>query len=277
MKNLENAGQKSTWKRRVRALRTAPETFLAVVLLVVFVGGWELTVRVFDVPDLILPAPSAVWLALVATVMKHGFWQHVGVTLAETLGGFALGSSAGFLLGALVAQFRLLERTLYLYIVAFQAIPKVAIAPILLIWFGYGMASKIVITATIAFFPLLANTITGLRAAPADQIEMLQGFTASRADVFRMVRIPQALPYIMVGLDVAMVLSVTGAIVGEFVGSQQGLGYLILQRTSDMNMAAVFALLLVLALIGIGLHLVIKLLQRRVVFWMDDFADPISG
>jgi NitT/TauT family transport system permease protein len=277
MKNLENTAQKSAWKRRVRALRTAPETFLAMVLLVVFVGGWELTVRVFDVPDLILPAPSAVWLALVATVMKHGFWQHVGVTLAETLGGFALGSSTGFLLGALVAQFRLLERTLYLYIVAFQAIPKVAIAPILLIWFGYGMASKIVITATIAFFPLLANTITGLRAAPADQIEMLQGFTASRADVFRMVRIPQALPYIMVGLDVAMVLSVTGAIVGEFVGSQQGLGYLILQRTSDMNMAAVFALLLVLALIGIGLHLVIKLLQRRVVFWMDDFADPISG
>jgi NitT/TauT family transport system permease protein len=248
-----------------------------VVLLIVFVGGWELIVRVFNVPDLILPAPSAVWVALVATVMKHGFWQHVGVTLAETLGGFALGSSTGFLLGALVAQFRLLERTLYLYIVAFQAIPKVAIAPILLIWFGYGMASKIVITATIAFFPLLANTITGLRAAPADQIEMLQGFTASRADVFRMVRIPQALPYIMVGLDVAMVLSVTGAIVGEFVGSQQGLGYLILQRTSDMNMAAVFALLLVLALIGIGLHLVIKLLQRRVVFWMDDFADPISG
>jgi NitT/TauT family transport system permease protein len=277
MKNLENTAQKSAWKRRVRALRTAPETFLAMVLLVVFVGGWELTVRVFDVPDLILPAPSAVWLALVATVMKHGFWQHVGVTLAETLGGFALGSSTGFLLGALVAQFRLLERTLYLYIVAFQAIPKVAIAPILLIWFGYGMASKIVITATIAFFPLLANTITGLRAAPADQIEMLQGFTASRADVFRMVRIPQALPYIMVGLDVAMVLSVTGAIVGEFVGSQQGLGYLILQRTSDMNMAAVFALLLVLALIGIGLHLAIKLLQRRVVFWMDDFADPISG
>jgi NitT/TauT family transport system permease protein len=106
---------------------------------------------------------------------------------------------------------------------------------------------------------------------------MLRGFTATPAEVFRMVRIPQALPYIMVGLDVAMVLSVTGAIVGEFVGSQQGIGYLILQRTSDLNMAAVFALLLVLALIGIGLHLIIKVLQRRIVFWMDELVDPISG
>jgi NitT/TauT family transport system permease protein len=261
----------------VRTVEAAPETILAIILLVGFIGSWELIVRIFDVPNLILPAPSAIWLALLATVAKHGFWQHVGVTLAETLGGFALGSSTGFVIGALVAQFRLLERTLYLYIIAFQAIPKVAIAPILLIWFGYGMASKIVITATIAFFPLLANTITGLRAAPADQIEMLRGFTATPAEVFRMVRIPQALPYIMVGLDVAMVLSVTGAIVGEFVGSQQGIGYLILQRTSDMNMAAVFALLLLLAMIGIGLHLIIRVLQRRIVFWMHEFADPISG
>jgi NitT/TauT family transport system permease protein len=269
--------EQNTLGRVVRTVKAAPETILAMILLVVFIGGWELIVRIFDVPNLILPAPSAIWLALLATVAKHGFWQHVGVTLAETLGGFALGSSTGFVIGALVAQFRLLERTLYLYIIAFQAIPKVAVAPILLIWFGYGMASKIVITATIAFFPLLANTITGLRAAPADQMEMLRGFTATPAEVFRMVRIPQALPYIMVGLDVAMVLSVTGAIVGEFVGSQQGIGYLILQRTSDLNMAAVFALLLVLALIGIGLHLIIRGLQRRIVFWMDEFADPISG
>jgi NitT/TauT family transport system permease protein len=269
--------EQNTLGRLVRTVKAAPETILAMILLVGFIGGWELIVRIFDVPNLILPAPSAIWLALLATVVKHGFWQHVGVTLAETLGGFALGSSTGFVIGALVAQFRLLERTLYLYIIAFQAIPKVAVAPILLIWFGYGMASKIVITATIAFFPLLANTITGLRAAPADQMEMLRGFTATPAEVFRMVRIPQALPYIMVGLDVAMVLSVTGAIVGEFVGSQQGIGYLILQRTSDLDMAAVFALLLVLALIGIGLHLIIRGLQRRIVFWMDEFADPISG
>jgi NitT/TauT family transport system permease protein len=276
MKNHLHTEQ-NAFGRIVQTVKAAPETILATILLVVFIGGWELIVRMFDVPNLILPAPSAIWLALLATVAKHGFWQHVGVTLAETLGGFALGSSTGFVIGALVAQFRLLERTLYLYIIAFQAIPKVAVAPILLIWFGYGMASKIVITATIAFFPLLANTITGLRAAPADQMEMLRGFTATPAEVFRMVRIPQALPYIMVGLDVAMVLSVTGAIVGEFVGSQQGIGYLILQRTSDLNMAAVFALLLVLALIGIGLHLIIKVLQRRIVFWMDELVDPISG
>ena len=152
-----------------------------------------------------------------------------------------------------------------------------AIAPIIVIWFGYGVSSKIVITATIAFFPLLANTIVGLRAAPAEQIELMIAFTASRWQVFRLARLPQALPYIFVGLDVAIVLSVIGAIVGEFVGAQAGLGYLILQKNFNMDMAGVFAILIVLSAMGIGLHLLVNVIQRRVVFWMEGATDKVMG
>jgi len=145
------------------------------------------------------------------------------------------------------------------------------------IWFGYGISSKIVITATIAFFPVLANTIVGLRAAPADQVDLMLAYTATRWQLLRLVRWPAALPYVFVGLDVAIVLSVIGAIVGEFVGAQAGLGYLILQKNFNFDMAGVFAILLILSLMGVGLHLVVTQVQRRVVFWMDPAPDRVTG
>ncbi len=266
------ARPKGVWQACLRQ----PEIGLAILLFVVVVGCWEGAVRLFDIPKIVLPSPSAVgaalWLGL-----STDFPHHFAVTFFETLGGFVLGAAGGLILGVLVGQSRLMERTVYPYIVAFQTLPKVAIAPIIVIWFGYGMSSKIVITATIAFFPLLANTIVGLRAAPQDQIELLVAFTASRWQVFRLARLPQALPYIFVGLDVAIVLSVIGAIVGEFVGAQAGLGYLILQKNFNMDMAGVFAILIVLSVMGIGLHLVVNAIQRRVVFWMDSSSDKVMG
>ena len=167
-------------------------------------------------------APSAIARSLWRGLLRASSCWHFGVTLYETLVGFLLGSIFGLVLGALIGSSRSLETTLYPYVVAFQTLPKVAIAPIIVIWFGYGVASKIVITATIAFFPLLANTIVGLRAVPEEQIELMVAFTASRWQIFRMVRMPQALPYIFVGPRRGIVLSVIGAIVGEFVGAQAG-------------------------------------------------------
>ena len=259
-----------------QSLREKPEIPLAILLFVTLIGGWELSVRWFDIPKIVLPAPSAVAAALWVG-MQGDFLRHFGITFYETIAGFALGSATGLVLGALISQFRLLERTLYPYIVAFQTLPKVAIAPIIVIWFGYGVTSKIVITATIAFFPLLANTIVGLRAAPQEQIELMVAFTASRWQVFRLARLPHALPYIFVGLDVAIVLSVIGAIVGEFVGAQAGLGYLILQKNFNMDMAGVFAILIVLSAMGVGLHLLVNAVQRRVVFWMDSATERVIG
>lgn len=270
---LLESGQPRTF---AQTLRDKPEIPLAILLFVGVVGGWELAVRLFNIPKIVLPAPSAVAMAL-WTGMQGDFLKHFGVTFYETIAGFVLGSATGLVLGALISQFKLLERTLYPYIVAFQTLPKVAIAPIIVIWFGYGVTSKIVITATIAFFPLLANTIVGLRAAPQEQIELMVAFTASRWQVFRLARLPQALPYIFVGLDVAIVLSVIGAIVGEFVGAQAGLGYLILQKNFNMDMAGVFAILIVLSAMGVGLHLLVNAVQRRVVFWMDSAAERVIG
>jgi NitT/TauT family transport system permease protein len=242
-----------------------------------FVGGWEAIVRGFNISKIVLPAPSAIALAFSDGLLSGDFGWHFAVTMYEILAGFLVGSISGLLLGFIVALVPLAERIFYPYIVAFQTVPKVAIAPIIVIWFGYGVTSKIVITATIAFFPLLANTIMGLRATPHDQIEMLVSYTASRWQVFTMVRLKQALPYIFVGLDVAIVLSVIGAIVGEFVGAKAGLGYLILQKNFNFDMAGTFAILIILSVIGVGLHALISLLQRRVVFWMDASAERVMG
>lgn len=264
-------------KRLIALIRRRPEIILSPLVFVVFVSGWEAAVILFEVPPIVIPAPSAVAVALRDGFASGEFVEHFWVTFTEVVLGFLAGASVGFVLGTLVGLFPLLERTIYPYVVAFQTLPKVAIAPIIVIWFGYGIESKIVITATIAFFPVLANTIVGLRAVPRDQVELMVAFTASRWQVFRMARLPQALPYVFVGLDVAIVLAVIGAIVGEFVGSQAGLGYLILQRNFNLDMAGVFAILIILSLMGIGLHLLVNTVQRRVVFWMGSMHDRVMG
>jgi NitT/TauT family transport system permease protein len=247
------------------------------LVLVAVLALWEGAVRVFHVPAIVVPPPSAVLVAL-WTGLSSGEWtEHLLVTLWEILAGFLLGSAWGLVLGFAIALFPTAERLLYPYVVAFQTVPKVAIAPIMVIWFGYGLSSKIIITATIAFFPLLANTITGLHAASREQIEMLQAYTASRAQIFRMVRLPGALPYIFTGLDIAIVLSVIGAIVGEFVGAQAGLGYLILQKNFNFDMAGTFAILVILSAIGTALHALVSFAHRRVVFWVDHGHDLTTG
>ena len=254
-----------------------PELPLSVLVFVVVVGGWEFAVWALEIPAIVVPAPTAIFWALWDGVRSGSLVTHFGVTFFETMAGFAIGAGTGLALGALVAMFPLVEKTLYPYVVAFQTVPKVAIAPIVVIWFGYGIASKVVITATIAFFPVLANTIVGLRAPPRDQVELFIAFTGSPWQIFWKLRVRQALPYILVGLDIAIVLSVIGAIVGEFVGSQSGLGFLILQRNFSMDMAGVFAILVVLSLMGVGLHAVVRAIQKRVVFWLDDDDDRVMG
>ncbi len=248
--------------------RLLKASFLVIVLIL-----WEGSIAVFGVSNLIFPRPVDVFKSLYLGVVSGEYLLHFGVTLFEILAGFAIGSVLGFLLGALIGQVRVLETVLYPYVVAFQAIPKVAIAPLFVVWFGFGMSSKVVITATVVFFPLLANTILGLRSAAHEQIDLMTAFTASRWQVFTIVRLPHALPYVFGGLDIGIVLAVIGAIVGEFVGAQAGLGYLILQRNFSMDTAGVFAILIVLALIGICLHSVMKFIARKCIFWAESITD----
>ena len=199
------------------------------------------------------------------------------MTLFETLVGFAIGSTSGFILGAVVAQFKLVERTFYPYIVAFQALPKVAIAPLIIIWTGYGIESKIIMSALITFFPLLVNTLAGLNSTDQDYIEMLRGFSASELQILRKVKFPMALPYIFAGIDMAAILSLIGALVGEFVGAKEGLGYLLLFRQFKMDIPSVFAILIILSLIGVGFHTIIFRIQKKVVFWVEPEIERIIG
>lgn len=255
---------------KARLRRPAPESLLALAVLLALLLAWEALARFSSISDLILPAPSAVFNSLQQGLLQGNLLWHTGVTLYEITAGFGIGVVVGVVLGSIIALVPMMEKVFYPYMVAFQSIPKVAIAPIIIVWFGFDTTSKVIITATISFFPVLAGTIAGLRAAPADQIEMLLSLTANRRQVFWKVRIPQSLPYIFVGLDVAATLSVIGAIVGEFVGAQAGLGFIILQRNQQLDMAGVFAILIILSLIGVALHLIIRYLQRRIVFWGDD-------
>jgi NitT/TauT family transport system permease protein len=253
--------------RQPRSPSLKESGLVAPILFIMLMATWEVAVRILEIPAIVLPAPSDVGVALVREVTSPSFLYHLGVTFIEIVAGFAAGAALGIVLGIAIGQSEFLERVAYPYVVAFQTVPKVAIAPIIVIWFGYGLSSKVVITATIVFFPLLANTIAGLRSAPRDQIEMLRAHTANDWQVFRMVRLPQALPYIFAGLDIAVVLAVIGAVVGEFVGAKAGLGFLILQKNFTFDMAGSFAILIVLSLIGVGLHAIIVTIQRRLLFW----------
>jgi NitT/TauT family transport system permease protein len=240
---------------------------LAVSIFAITVGGWEWIVRYFQVPAMILPTPSAIIASLWKGIVSGIYLRHFMVTFVESIGGFGIGAAIGLLLGAIVGTSPLLERAFYPFVVSLQTVPKVALVPIVIIWFGYGIESKIAISATIAAFPVLANTIVGLRAAPREEIDLLTAYTASRWQIFRTVQLPQALPYILVSFDVAIVLAVIGAIVGEFVGAQAGLGFLILQRNLYFDTAGEFAIIILLSAMGVALHFLISFAHRRIVFW----------
>jgi NitT/TauT family transport system permease protein len=259
------------WLTRSRRRQLIAGFFVLVVL------AWHFSVTLLGVSHLIFPGPLAVLQSLYAGIVSGEFLGHLWITLYEILAGFFVGAALGFVLGAAIGQSALMEAVLYPYVVAFQTMPKVAVAPLFVLWFGFGTTSKIVITATIVFFPVLANTIVGLRSAPREQVDLMKAFTASSWHIFRMVRLPQALPYVFAGLDIGIVLAVIGAIVGEFVGAQAGLGYLIMQRNFSMDAAGVFAILIVLSLIGIVLHALMRWIARRVIFWVDSFSDLSQG
>jgi NitT/TauT family transport system permease protein len=248
-------------------LRTRPQVLLIPAVFVLFIGLWEWVVRQWSVPAFIAPAPSAVARSLVAGMQSGVYLDHFWVTLGEALSGFAIAAVSGIALGAIIAQFRLLERTVYPYLVALQTLPKIAIAPLIIVWAGFGLSSKVIIAALVAFFPVLVNVIVGLKTIDQGKLELMRSLRASRWQIFRLVTFPNALPFVFAGLDIAVVFSVLGAIVGEFVGAQRGLGNLILQFNVTLDIAGVFAVLVLLAGLGIALHLIMQAVQRRVIFW----------
>ncbi len=248
-------------------MKSARNRLLTVLFFVVSVTAWEAAVRLLEIPPFVLPAPSKVAMALWRGLASGLYMKHLYYTLVETLLGFLLGSALGFTLGTAVALNRYVEYFLYPYIVMFQSLPKVALAPLIVVWFGLGLTSKVVNAALVAFFPLLVNTMVGLRSADEDRVSLMRSLAASEEQIFWMLRLPNALPFVMAGLDVAMIFALIGAIVGEFVGANAGLGMLIQSMNFTMDVSGQFSVLLVLSLVGLALNRAILLVRRRVLFW----------
>ncbi|MBI1774784.1 MAG: ABC transporter permease [Proteobacteria bacterium] len=232
-------------------------------------------VRSLAIPMFVLPAPSNVFLALYRGFVGGLYWPHLWATLSATLLGFAVGTVLAFALGTVIAMSRPIEYFLYPYVVMFQSMPKVALAPLIIIWFGLGLTSKVVNAALVAFFPLMVNTIVGLRSADEDRVNLMRSLAASDAQIFWMLRLPNALPFIMAGLEISMIFALIGAIVAEFIGAQAGLGMLISAMNFTMDVAGQFSVLFVLSIVGLLLNRCIQLLRRRILFW--DPSEKFAG
>ena len=233
---------------------------------------WEGVIWLFGVPDYILPAPHAIVAALLrglgyAPSSPAGLYINIAVTLWEALASFVLGSAIGIVLGAVVVESQLARRILMPYVMALQSVPKVALAPLFIVWFGLGISSKIVLGVLLTFFPLLINTATGLASVDRDRLELMTSMRASRWKTFRHVRLPSALPYIFAGLEMAAAYAILGAVVGEFVGGEEGLGVLILSRNAALDIPGAMAALVVLAVMGVALQQGVVLARRRILFW----------
>ena len=219
-------------------------------VFLLLIGAWELFCRSASLSALVLPAPSAIGEALWSGMATGYFWPHLRHTATELVLGLALGSFLGFVGGTLMAESSAWRRFLMPYVVVSQVVPKLALAPLFIVWFGFGMTSTVVITALICFFPLMENTLTSLQQVNPQKLELFRMLGATRLQTLWRLKIPAGLPGIMAGFRVAAVLALVGAVVGEFIGSSQGLGALIIASQSMMDTPLMFAVLVIITLLG---------------------------
>ena len=239
-----------------------PLISLAALVLV-----WHVSIEIFTIPDYLLPPPASVFSALYHGLISGELWPHIATTLGETLSGYAIGCSLAVLMGALLAESPTFERFFYPLLIGLQAMPKVALGPIILVWFGFGMASKVVLVALVCFFPLFVNTVNGIKRTDSELLDACRAFSASRMYLLLHVKLPAASGEIFSGLQIGVSLALIGAVVGEFLSAQQGLGYLIASASVSMSLATMFSGVLLLAVIGLTGSLVMRAVHRRVVFW----------
>ncbi|OZI44281.1 ABC transporter permease [Bordetella genomosp. 4] len=238
---------------------------LPVVLLIVLLGTWELVVRQAGISALVLPAPSAVVRTLWTTLSSGYLWPHIGATLAEMLLGLALGGAAGLAMGIALAESALLDRVFKPYVIVSQVVPKLALAPLFVLWFGFGIAPTVVMTALICFFPLMENTLTSLRQVDPNRLQLFRMLGASRTQTLLRLKLPAGLPGILAGWRVALVLALVGAVVGEFIGASRGLGAVIIAAQGMMDTPLMFAALTAIAAIGLLCYQAMLMIERRLL------------
>jgi NitT/TauT family transport system permease protein len=246
--------------------RVMAEYVVPALTLIGALALWEAVIRAFKVPNFIMPAPSAIlgegW------EWRYRFIGHTWVTLYGTLGGFALSIAVGVPLAVLIVYSPALRSALYPLIVLAQSVPKIAIAPVLLLVIGHGEFPKVIVAFLVAFFPVVVDTATGLAATPPELLDLSRSYRASAFKTFMKVRLPMALPFFFAGAKVAITLSVIGAVVGEFVGSDKGLGYVILSATSYWKTELAFSSMILLSLMAIVLFGAVSLVERLTCPWL---------
>ena len=239
------------------------------ITLVVVIILWSVCLELFEVPNYILPDPYSVFSTFIASYLQGHIWPHLFFTFKSTALGYFVGCGLGLTLGSLLAESRTFEKFLYIYVVILQSIPKVALAPLIIVWFGFGIESKIVMVALICFFPVFINTFVGIRQADPDLIDVLRVFSASRSLIFFHVKLPAASGSIFAGLQIAVVLGLIGAVVAEFIASQYGLGTVIQSAALELDTSLMLTGVFSLALMGVAGNLLVRICHRKVVFWEE--------
>ena len=230
---------------------------------------WECFIRLDDTPAFILPPPALVWSKFLQVLADGSLLRNTLVTLGEVIAGLALGVSVASALGYLLARSPTVEKLISPYVVASQSIPIVAIAPLLVIWFGPGLFSKVLICALIVFFPILVNTVVGLRTVPDDLYDLMRSLKATHWQTFRLLEIPGAMPVFLGGLRIGATLSVIGAVVGEFIGADRGLGFMINRARGQYDTALVFVTVFSLVLMAMILYGLVVLMEMRLLSWRE--------
>lgn len=266
----------SATRQRAQSRFTARRLADAALLPVSFVcllAAWEIAVRAFNVPIFLVPAPSRVFDSLVTMTTSGLLLTHFLVTFTEAVCGFAIASICAAVFAIVMTEWKLAERMLYPYFTALQSMPKVAIAPLIVIWFGYGLPSKIVVAALLSFFPMLVSFVEGLKATDEGRLKLMRAMSATRWQTLRYVRIPYSLPFVFAGIELGGLYAMLGAIVAEFVGASAGIGNWLIAMNVNLDTASTFALLVVLAIYGILFQKLIAVARARALFW----ARPASA
>ncbi len=248
-------------------LGTVQRSWPPILVFVLLIGVWDGAARLSLVDPMVLPPPGEIGSALIDGVRSGIYLKHLGVTLLQALSGFVLATFVGIGIASLSSFSERLSRALWPILIAVEATPKIALAPLIIVWFGYGMGSKIILAGAIAFFPVFISTAAGLRSAEPGRLDVLRALGASRGQLFWLVALPGALPHIFAGINVAVVFALLGTIVGEFMGAKEGLGTLILYANENLDTAKVFSILIVLATTGLLLSWAVGQLRRRLLFW----------
>ena len=245
-------------------------------IMVGILGLWEAYVRIFNVQRWLLPAPSVIIETMVDDAGLLS--RHTVTTVEEVIVGFAMALAAGVILASVIALSTTIERAIYPFVIASQTIPIIVIAPLLLIWIGYGLAPKFIVVALIAFFPIVVNTVDGLKSVDPDSVRLMRTLGANRRQIFMKLQMPTSLPFLFSGAKIAVAVSVIGAVIGEWVGSSQGLGYLMIRSKPQFLTERVFAAIFVLSLMGIILFALVGLIERlSIPWWRNERRNQATG